>query len=70
MERKFRLLLRGRDRPGAMLQQTYAAEDRVDVRDLNTHVTLHLRAHELSPYRHTLVLDGLEYHILNVIRQN
>lgn len=68
MDRKYRLLLRGRDSPGATLQQTYDAEDRVDVRDLTTRVTLHLRAHELSPYRHTLVLDGLEYQILNVIR--
>ena len=69
MERKFRLLLRGRDRPGPMRQQTYAAEDSVDVRDLMTCVTQHVRAHELSPYRHTLILEGMEYQILNVIRQ-
>ena len=69
MERKFRLLLRGRAQPGPMLQQTYAAEDSVDVRDLMTCLPQHVRAHELSPYRHTLILDGLEYQILNVIRQ-
>lgn len=69
MERKFRLLLRGRDRPGPMQSQTYAAEDRVDVRDLMTCVTQQVRAQELSPFRHTLILDGKEYQILNLIRQ-
>lgn len=69
MERKFRLLLRGRDRPGPMRQQTYAADDSVDVRDLTTCLTQHVRARELSPFRHTLILDGKEYQILNLIRQ-
>ncbi|NJD35252.1 MAG: hypothetical protein FIA96_10545 [Betaproteobacteria bacterium] len=69
MEGKFRLLLRGRERPGPLQQQTYAAEDSVSVRDLMTCVTQHVRAHELSPYRHTLILDGMEYQILNVLRQ-
>lgn len=69
MEIKFRLLLRGRDRPGPMQQQIYAAEDCVDVRDLMTCATQHVRAHELSPYRHTLILNGMEYQILNVLRQ-
>jgi hypothetical protein len=52
-----------------MRQQTYAAGDNVDVRDLMTCATQHVRADELSPYRHTLILDGLEYQILNVLRQ-
>ena len=69
MERTYRLLLRGRNRPGPMRQQTYAAEDSVDVHDLMTCSTQHVRADELSPYRHTLILDGLEYQILNVLRQ-
>lgn len=69
MHSKYRLLLRGRDKPGAMRQQTYDADQRVDVRDLTTRVILHVHAHELSPYRHTLVLDGMEYQILNVIGQ-
>ena len=69
MNQKFRLLLKGRDRAGAMLQQTYDANDSVDVRDLTTRITFNVRAYELSPYRHTLVLDGMEYQILNVIRQ-
>lgn len=69
MENKFCLLLRGRDRAGAMRQQTYAGEDSVGVRDLTTRITFNVHAHELSPYRHTLVLDGLEYQILNVSRQ-
>lgn len=69
MECKYRLLLRGRDRPSPMLQQTFTAEERVNVRDLNTRVTMHVSAQELSPYRHTLVMNGLEYQILNVLRQ-
>lgn len=69
MERKFRLLLRRRDRPGPMRQQIYAAEDSVDVRDLMTCVTQHVLANQLSPYRHTVILDGMEFQILNVIRQ-
>ena len=69
MEKEFRLMLRGRERPGPMRQQTYAAEDSVDVRDLMTCTTQHVRPHELSPYRHTLILDGMEYQILYVTRQ-
>lgn len=69
MYSKYRLLLRGRDRPGSTLLRTFDAEERVDVRDLTTRVTEQVRAHELSPYRHTLVLDGMEYQIVNLIRQ-
>lgn len=69
MENKYRLLLKERDRAGAMRLQTYDAQDSVDVRDMTTRITFHVRAHELSPYRHTLMLDGMEYQILNVIRQ-
>ena len=68
MERKYRVLLKERDRSGAMRQHAYDAEDSVDVRDLNTRVIFSVHAHELSPYRHTLVLNGIEYQILNVIR--
>ncbi len=67
---KYRLLLRERDKPGPMVQQTYGAEERVDVRDLSTQVTIHVRAQELSPYRHTLFLNGREYQILNVLGQH
>lgn len=69
MESKYRLLLRGRHGPSPTIQQTYGAEERVDVLDLNTRMSLHVRAFELSPYRHTLVLNGMEYQILNVVRQ-
>ncbi len=69
MDYKYRLLLRARDRPCPMLQQIFAAEERVNVRDLTTRVTTDVPAHELSPYRHTLVMNGLEYQILNVLRQ-
>lgn len=69
MEIKYCLLLKGRDRAGAMRQQTYDAQESVGVRDMTTRITFNVRANELSPYRHTLVLDGMEYQILNVIRQ-
>lgn len=68
MENKFRLLLKRREGPTAMRQQNYSADDRLDVRDLTTGVIQHVRARDLSPYCHTLVLDGQEYHVLNVIR--
>lgn len=69
MNSKYQILLRGCDRRASTLQQTYAAQECLDVRDLTTRATLHVRAHELSPYRHTLMLNGMEYQILNVIGQ-
>lgn len=69
MKNNYCLLLKGRDREGAMRQKTFAGEDSVGVRDMNTRITFNVHANELSPYRHTLLLDGIEYQILNVIRQ-
>lgn len=70
MGSKYRIVLRQRDRPGPVVQQTYDGEDSVDARDLSTRVTLRLRARELSPYRHTLLMNGMEYQILNVLKQH
>jgi hypothetical protein len=68
MTSKFQLLIKAAGQPGAVLQQTYMAEQRLDVRDLSTRVTIQIRAQDISPYRHTLFLDGTAYDILNVIR--
>ncbi len=66
---KYRLLLRERGKPGPMVNQTYGAFDRLDVRDLSTQVTVQVCAQEISPYRHTLFANGTEYQILNVLGQ-
>ena len=68
MNNKFQLLLKAEGTAGPVRQQTYAAEQRLDVRDLSTRVTIQIRAQDISPYRHTLFLDGAAYQILNVIR--
>jgi hypothetical protein len=65
---KYRLLIRKAGVSGLVFHQSYEGEARLEVRDLNTHVTIQVRAQELSPYRHTLLLNGAEYQILNVTR--
>ena len=68
MNNQYRLLIKKAGVPSLVLNQSYEGETRLEVRDLNTQVTIQVRAQELSPYRHTLLLDGAEYQILNVTR--
>lgn len=38
----------------------------LSVRDLSLHVVVQIRAWDISPYRHALHMDGVDYDILNV----
>jgi hypothetical protein len=70
MANHYVLFIRPEGSPGPIRKQSYGAEDSLDVRDLATRVTVKVRAHEISPYRHTLFLDGKAYQIVNVMRQH
>jgi hypothetical protein len=38
------------------------------VRDLSSRITTRVRVRDISPYRHTVFLDGREFRVLNVLR--
>jgi hypothetical protein len=63
-------ILRAEGSQGPLREQAYPAEARLTVRDLATRVVVSVRAREISPYRHTLYLEGQAYRIMNVIRQH
>ena len=50
----------------AVCTQVFDRAEPIEVRDLSTRATLRIRAAEISPYRHTLLLDGENCRILNV----
>lgn len=68
MSNQYQLLITTVGAPRLVCRRFYNGEDRLDVRELSTRVAIQIRAHEISPYRHTLLLEGTEYQILNVIR--
>jgi hypothetical protein len=70
MNNHFHMLIRAEGTPGPIRQQTYSGEQRLDVRDLSTRVIIRIRAQDISPYRHSLFLDGKAYQILNVVRRH
>jgi hypothetical protein len=69
MNTQYELLMTTAAAPRLVCRRHYDGEERVDVRELVTHVTIRIRAEEISPYRHTLLVEGIEYQILNVTRQ-
>ena len=69
MNAQYELLMTTVDAPRLVCRRHYDGEDRVDVRELVTRVTVRIRAQDISPYRHTLLLEGTEYQILNVTKQ-
>ena len=68
MGSQYHLILKAKDVPGPVSHKMCDGSDNLDVRDLTTRVTVKLHAQDLSPYRHTLFLDGKEFQILNVVR--
>lgn len=40
----------------------------LDVLDMTTRVAIQVSAEQVSPYRHTLMLEGTTYEILNVFK--
>ena len=53
---------------GPVQRQQFAWNEQVAVRDLSTRCDLHLKAADVSPYRHTLYISGQAFRILNVIK--
>lgn len=68
MSNQYQLLITTSGAPRLVCRRSYDGDDRLEVRELSTRVTLRIRADEVSPYRHTLLLDGTEYQILTVVR--
>lgn len=68
MNHQIQFLIRAAGNFGMVRKQTYPADQRLEVRDLGTRATMQIRAQDISPYRHTLFLQGAAYDILNVIR--
>jgi hypothetical protein len=70
MRHQYRLDIQSAGAVSPLRQQTYDGDERLDVRDLSTRVTVRVSVRDISPYRHTLLLDGKEFRILNVVRQH
>jgi hypothetical protein len=68
MNNQYQLLITTPGAPRLVCRRSCDGEDRLEVRELSTRATLQIRAQEISPYRHTLLLEGTEYQILSVIR--
>lgn len=69
MAKQYRLMLRPKDVPGPVCQHLCGEDDRFEVRDLTTRTCVEVRVRDISPYRHSLFLDGKEFHILNLVGQ-
>ena len=53
---------------GPARKQRYATTDDVKVRDLSTQNILKIKAGDVSPYHHSLLLDGRPFQILNILK--
>ena len=62
------LMIRADGVASAVQLQVYDQDDHLDVRDLATRANIRIRAGDISPYRHTLFLNGRAYQILNVVK--
>lgn len=69
MTTQYQVIIMTEEHVGPTCRQTYDADARLEVRELSTRMTIVVRAKELSPYRHTLLLEGKGYQIINMIRQ-
>jgi hypothetical protein len=65
---QYQVLLTTAGAPRLVCRRSFDGDDRVEVRELSTRVAIEVRAHEISPYRHTLLLEGKEFQILDVIK--
>ena len=53
---------------GLARRKAYGLTDLVEVLDRTTQVMLRVLARDVSPFRHTLVIDGKPCRILNVVK--
>lgn len=70
MSDQYVVVMRVEGTPGPMTSQSYRAGECVQVRERTTGVLAKIRANEISPYRHTLFLNGRPYQIMNVVRKD
>ena len=68
MKDRYQLLIRAEGTPDAIRHESYDGDERLDVRDLCTRCTTQVRAQDISCYRHTLLVDGKAFKILDVVR--
>lgn len=64
---QYQLVYREKGTSGALLQKAFDGEAQVDVREIISRELLHLRVKDISLYRHSLVLDGKPYDIINIV---
>ena len=69
MKDRYLLILKAEDAQSPIRNETFDEDERLDVRDLTGSGNTQVRAKELSPYRHTLFLDGKAYSILEVMKR-
>jgi hypothetical protein len=69
MSDQYVVVMRAEGTAGPMSSQSYRAGECVQVRERTTGVLAKIRANEISPYRHTLFLNGRPYQIMNVVRK-
>lgn len=67
MGSQYRVTLRSKSL-GLVTHQTCSDDDQLEVRELTTRACVTIRPGELSPYRHTLLRNGEEFQIMNVVR--
>ena len=54
--------------PGFARRKAYGLTDFVEVLDRTTQAMLKMLARDVSPFRHTLVVDGKPCRILNILK--
>jgi hypothetical protein len=69
MRSQYQLLIKAEGTRDPTRRESYDGDERLDVRDLCFQTTTQVRAQEISCFRHTLILDGKAYKILDVVRK-
>lgn len=64
------LMVRAQGSSGPIVQHRYPGEERVSVKDLMTGIMTSVPVCEISPYRHTLFLQGKPFQIMNIMRKH
>ena len=68
MNNQLDLLILAEGNTGMAQRYRCDGKQRVDVRDLSTLAAIQIFAEEISIYRHTLLMNGMAYRILNVFK--
>ena len=68
MNNQFDLLILSEGNSGVARRHRCDGKQRVDVRDLTTRAVIRICAEEISIYRHTLLMNGMAFRILNIFK--